>query len=443
MPIQDVVDALPTWGERGRVVTPYHNYYRGKQQLRFATADFRKKYGQVVAGVMENICQATVTGFTDEIEIESWDGDALDDALVADLERLSNLVYTEMLRSGDAFVIVAERADGSRLPVYQPADTVVPVVSDDDPTRLERAVKLWVGKDRHGYATVYYADRLERFRTTGVVRQEGARSKVEMPLDPERWAEFDPAGDGESSVEFHNMGAVPVVWFKFDPDDHWGWGNSILANVIPIQDLLNKVTADLAVLAESYSRPLYYVLKMKPADMVVSGSLGQWRSPAQSGPYLGLTPALNPDDPLAKAITNGTPSELGALPPGTVPGQASSAPRFNPTSQQIMAIDGEGPVGQFTPADIEKLITMRADLRQSVSNVTGLPSYVFIPTGGDVPSGESLKVVSRRQAAVVRRATRPTVPLWRGVMELLGLNATPVFRDVNESLVVAESDLTA
>lgn len=418
MPIQHVIDALPTWAERGKVVAPYHDYYRGRQPLRFTTADFRRKYGAIVAGVRENVCVASVTGFVDEIEIESWDGATVTDELAADLERLADLVYTEMFRTGDAFVIVAERADGSALPIYQPADTVVPVVDDDDPTRLSRAVKLWCGSDRHGYATVYYEDHIERYRTISTVRDGRKNARIEMPTDSAKWSEYDPDQTGESAYQPHSFSAVPVIWFKFDPDDHWGYGNSVLSDVLPIQDLINKVTADLAVLAESYSRPLYYVLKMKPDDVVARPS--------------------GPVDPLAGAITNGTPSHLSANPLGTRP-----AP-FSPTRQQIMAIDGEGPVGQFTPADIVKLIDLRADLRQSVSNVTGLPSFVFTPTGGDVPSGESLKVVSRRQAAVIRRATRPTIPLWRGLMELLGCEgATPVFRDVNATVDAASEETPA
>lgn len=405
MPVEHVTSAVPTWVERQTVVKPFHDYYRGNQPLKFATADFKRKYGQIVAGVRENICVASVTGFVDEIEITEWSGGTIDDELVADLERLADLVFTELMRCGDAFIIVAERADGSRLPIYQPANTVVPVVDDDDPTRLQHAVKIWDASDNFGYATVYYGDHLERYRTVKPVRDSNSKSKLSMPTKSDGWVEYDPDGD-DGWFQEHNFGGVPVVWFKFDADDHWGWGNSILSDVTPIQDLLNKVTADLAVLAESYSRPLYYILKMKPSDAL---------------------PASNRSmHPLAGAITNDTPSDLSAR-----PGMSNQAP-FSPTRQQIMAIEGEGPVGQFTPADIAKLIELRADLRQSVSTVTGLPQYIFTPTSGDVPSGESLKVVSRRQAAVIRRATRPTIPLWRGVMELLGHpGVTPVFREVN------------
>ncbi|WP_404465225.1 phage portal protein [Micrococcus antarcticus] len=402
MPVSDVTAAVPAWDAERKRCAPLYDYYRGKQRLRFATDDFRRKYGSMVADLRENICVPAVTGFVDEIQIESWSGGAVDRSLADEMDRLSDLVFTELFRTGNAYVIVSERADGSRLAVYQPSDSVVPVVDAEDPTVLAHAVKVWVDARRFGRALVLYTDRVERYVTSSeVVAARG--SVVRMPTDESGW--FADGDEADPHVEAHDFGAVPVVWFKRDPDDMWGAGHSILSDVLPLQDLLNKSLADAAILAEAYSRPLYYILKMA-AQAAVPTLPGQ-------------------TNPLAGAVTNGPDLPVSRRPP------------FDATRQQILAVDGEGPVGKFEPSDLSKLVEMRADVRQSVSNVTGLPSFHFIPTGGDVPSGESLKVISRRQAAVVRRATLPSVPVWRGLMQLLGFDATPVFRDVNAAVTPA------
>lgn len=382
--LQDIVTAARQWQVRQRELKPLYDAYVGKRPVAFMTEDFQRKFSALVHGAGLNVCRPVVDAFTDDLTIRGWDGDTLTTEQVEQLSALSKLVTREKFRTGDAFAIAAQTETGIRV-WFQPAGSIIPTVDAERPDRLRHAVKFWLDERGFGCASLYTASTIERYQTREKLVTENESNTFSMPFAPADWLQIDEIA--------HGFDCVPVLWWKQTPDDHVGYGRSIITDLLPVQDRVNRHVADILIVSEAYSRPLYWVVGMQ-ADAPVA-------------------PAPNP---LAGVPTNGlTPDPSG----GT----------FNPTRQQILAIDGQGPVGQFTPADIEKLVTAKTDAVTDASMVSGLPPFYF-QLSGDVPSGESLKVLSARRAAVVSGSIESDTPVWRGLASLLGLSATPVFAPV-------------
>lgn len=373
MPIGDVVSAVNTHSKRASVYRTYRSYYDGVHELRFATAGFVAKHGKLFDSLRENLCPTVVTATTDRLSIETW-GSA-DADLIADehgLSRLEHAVNTEMVRCGDAYTLTWPGRDGKPMARYHRADRIIPHVDPMAPDRLDWAAKIWVlGEHPHAYArvNVYYADRVERW----IMREPLTGRR--LPDKPSAWTPHRDDDGGE--VIGHTMGVVPVCWFKREADEAESFGVSALADVIPLQDALNKGLADILVLSETYARPFWYLLN--------------YQQPSQN-PYLQY-------------------QEIASKQQG----------QWDPAKQQIFTHDGPGPFGQLEPPDLAPLLEKQQAIKNSIAAVAGVPQYYLSQLTGQVPSGESLRVLSSRLLAGVSRIQAATTPVWRGQAQLLGI----------------------
>lgn len=379
---QLIPEIITTWRKRLPGYTQQRHYFDGNHQLRFATPDFEAKYGRQVRALRENLCEGAVTAFTDRLSVASW-GDAAAAALgsTEGLTRLLGYVHDEAFRCGDAYVLVWPGTDGKPNPHYHRADQIVPHVDPDDPSVLDWAAKVWVDGKRYGRINVYDRDVVERYRT-GSPLVEG-HSSSDVPERADAWVPMDL--DDEGDVIRHTFGAVPVLWWKQGADSADGYGKSILSNVIPLQDALNKSVANLVVTEESYARPFRYLLNFKPESNNPFTAAGEYMQA------------------MASAATTAVKR------------------KFDPTRSQIFTHDGPGPFGQLDPADLLQLVKVQDAYAVKVGRVVGIPPYYLTQTSGDVPSGQSLRVLTARLTARVRRFQRDSGPVLRGLAQLLGI----------------------
>ena len=373
---------VTTWSKRLPAYTEQRNYYNGDHQLRFATPDFETKYGKQVRALRENLCEGAVTAFTDKLGVASWGDQAAVDVSTAEgLTRLLGYVHDEAFRCGDAYTIVWDSPDGTPKAHYHRADQIVPHVDPDNPNVLDWAAKLWVDEDRFGRINVYDAQLVERWRThTPLVVGHTA---ADMPDQARSWVPMDLDDDGP--IIRHGFGAVPVLWWKQGADDTTGYGKSILTNVIPLQDALNKSVANLVVTEESYARPFRYLLNFKPES---------------SNPFIAAGEYMQ----AAASVV-----------------AATARRKFDPRRQQIFTHDGPGPFGQLDPADLLQLVKVQDAYAVKVGRVAGIPPYYLTQTSGDVPSGQALRVLTARLTARVLRFQRDSTPVLRGLAQLLGI----------------------
>ena len=398
MTIKHVSYAISEWKKRAPLYQLYRDYYDGNHALKFASKYFQREYGDLVKQLRENLCPTVVNAFTDRLAISSWtgsddDADVLGESVEQGLSRLLNMVNREAFRCGDAYALVWDGGDGTPKPRFHRADQIVPHVDPIDPDRLDWAAKVWIDPDTgRGRVNVYYADRVEQYATRNQLQTEGVQAKfTDFPDSDSAWLPW--ADDDGPEVIPHEYGAVPVLWFRRDADENAGYGRSILADVIPLQDALNKSVADLVVLSERYSRPFWYLLNHQP-------------------PQPRLDPATGkPEDPTIRLNQR----------------------RFNPNEQTIFTTDGPGPFGQLDPPDMTRLLQIQDGYALKIARVVGIPAYYLTQTSGDVPSGESLRVLSSRLTAGVVDFQQDTTPVWRGLMQLLGFDdAQPVWAPAAE-----------
>ena len=368
--MRDQLEALADWRD---VLAPrinmFRRYHDGDHLAPFASQLFLQRYRWLIRQSRENLLPAAVSGFTDLLVIEDWTGD-LDADQRGRLNRLASFVHREAFITGDAYSVTWRNPQGEPRAIFKRADQVIPHVSEDDPDVLDWAMTPWIDRDGLARVNVYYPDRMERWCSRLPVVDKAKNKLRDFPVDQIAWQPYTDT-DGRDHLP-HDFGAVPVVWWKRQPDDQWSHGSSILEQAIPAQDELNHIKATGNAAVERIAAPIRYALADKP-------------------------------------------------PPG---GKVD----FDPTREDILGLTATS-AGQFPGPDADALVALRADARQSLANIVGVPPYVFSQQSGDVPSGESLRMLNARRTAIVKAFGADSIPCWRGQLELLGLVGEPKYAD--------------
>ena len=356
----------------------HRDYHDGKHRFSFASPKFRARYGWVLRASRENLCPAVVSAHVDRLTVESW-GDNADEAAQEGMTRLARLVHTEAHVTGDAFTLTWYRPGTTDpMPVFHRAHQIVPFINDEQPDQLDAAAKVWI--DAEGYARInlYDAEKLTRWRSTSKASVLTFAERTNPPTLPDSASAWQPHDTRDAKhEEGHAFRAVPVCWWKRGAPSQFDRGVSILRDVISPQDRLNKVIADAVVSAERIALPVRYILNVAEEQ---------------------LRARLNPSTGLME-------------PP---------RPPFDEAVNSLLMHSAGGPAGQFEGPDAQHLMLMKNDLESEVARITGVPSYYLAQTSGDVPSGESLRVVTSRLLSAVTSFQRDANPVWKGQLELLG-----------------------
>ncbi len=383
-------DDLADWRDKlAPRIRQFRRYHDGEHLSPFASQLFLHRYKWLIRQSRENLMPACVSGFTDLLVIEDWTADMEAD-MRGRMSRLASFVHREAFIAGDAYSLTWKNPKGEKRAIFKRADQIIPHVSEDDPDTLDWALEPWI--DKHGFArlSVYRDTVMERWISRLPVIDDGRNKLRDFPIDQIAWKPLDDDEYGGHLVK-HDFGAVPVVWWKRQPDDQWSHGRSVLEQAIPAQDELNHLKSVSNAAVERIAQPIRYALADKP-------------------------------------------------PPG---GKVD----FDPSREDILGLTATS-AGQFPGPDGGSLVDLQANARQALANVVGIPPYVFSHSSGDVPSGESLRVLNARRTAVVKAFAADSIPCWRGQLELLGLEGEPVFADPSmltdmeaAALAAAEKDL--
>lgn len=388
MPVADVVTAIEQHMERREDIILARDYDEGRHRYTFASATFLRKYKWVIENSRENLCPAVIRAFSDGVSIAGWTGAGMDEATetfhdrALGLVKVQNLVNRETFRTGDAYALVWPNAREEDRVWYHRADQAVPMADPDDPSRLLWVAKLWTSRG-HGRVNVYYADRVERWITASPVLVDAAKHLPQWPTDPTAWQPFTYDDEGETLANPYER--VPWAWWTYDATEQGGHGRSILRDVIPLQDALNKSVADLIVAEEAISNPLRAILNYE-----------------------------------AKQKINPRSGEV-----------EEERIEFDETRNRLLGIPGEGPLVQLDAVDPSGLLQVQDAFALKIARTLGIPAYYFTEMSGDVPSGESLRVLSARRTAALRDFQQDATGPWQDIMGLLGIEETePVWSDV-------------
>jgi hypothetical protein len=345
MATRDLTIAFEAVKAKQSKYTALFDYYHGQQPVAY----LHKRVERMFQGVLDqrfsaNWCAVVVDAMLDRLKLlgvqgPEEDGDAAEAGetppWLEAFEALWNynqmpieamLTHETASICGEAAVIVWPlREDGSELDVpavyYNDPRMIHVQYRNDRPREVAWAAKFYTDEDEKVFATFYYPDRLEYYATGK--RWTGTTQASSFQPDPTR----PPAANPYSP-------RIPVFHFR----THARRVVSDLASVIPLQNAINKLLADMMVGAEFGAFPQRWIIS----------NLDQ----------LDLTRLPN------------SPGHNWALPSGTPE-------------------DGQTQVGQFSAYDLQNYLAPITHLIDEVGAVTRTPRHYFLHEDGAFPSGEA------------------------------------------------------
>lgn len=279
-------------------------------------------------------------------------------------------VHREMLTAADAYVIVEKHPETGEVCLWpQRAGDVRVHYDDERPGEITVAAKKWRLHDGRARLNLYFPDRIETY----VSRHKEAVAGAVRPEAFERFVDADGAWP-----RYPGAPGIPV--FHFANGGRTGeLGTSILADVVPIQDKINKAVH----------------------DMMVAGEYGAFRQRW----VVGVSPLTDPTTGLPVVGVDGMPISPFRSGPGEVwtigPGEAGQTPaRF----------------GDFAETNIGQYIDQKKDLRVDLGIISGTPLRYLTPDSGTAPSGEALKTEDAPLIAATEDRQAAAGQVWADVV---------------------------
>jgi hypothetical protein len=364
----DIKLAIELIAGRKTALKEFYDYYDGRHQINFASEKFKNKFGKRLQRLRENLCRTVVKAPTSRLEIigfasqtEAIDKKAWEIWKRNNMPLNSSKVHREALKTGDAFCIVWPDPSG-RPRIHVQTSANVCVWRSTETGQIEKAAKLWLGSDKRHYLTIYYPDRIEKY----ITKPAGKADQTASVADPKS---FEPRQvEGEKWPLQNPYGRVPVFQFTFDEETD-DCSNSILKDVIPLNDALNKSLSDIFVAQE------FNAIRQRWATGIQF----------EKDPETGKT--INPFDYDSQLWDGGEgPSRAGG----------GAEPKF----------------GEFTDAELEQMLKVKQECVRDIALVSGVPPSYFNLETSDFPSGEALRKIEARFTAIVQDSQRSFGETW-------------------------------
>jgi len=373
----------------------YVDYYFGRHRnVLDDRDDVKARVARLCRRLRDNLCRRVVHALADRLIITGFSADTDQEN-----EYLSNLwkrlrletlvasVHRRAVRDGDAYVIVWPDETGNARLYAQDSWSIAVRYADGYNNVPIEAVKAW-----NTYAvdnttpifrlTRYLPDRVERYWLEGWMDNASLDTGALQPF----------TGDGESVVA-NPFGRVPVFRFANSLEINV-FAQSELADVIPLQDLLNKTALDLAVAAE------------------YQGFQQRW-----------VTGVDLPVDP-----------ETGRV---IQPVEAAASKIWWFANENVR-------LGEFSTADLGQLITMMDNIRLEIARASDTPTHLLLLQTGSFPSGEALKTAEAPLLSKIKNRQSVWGDAWEDAISFVslvdGVNIDPASITVNWSDTTPHSD---
>jgi len=347
----------------------YADYLTGKQRLAFASDSFRSAFGMLFRAFAYNRCAAVVDAAADRLQIDGWEteGDQ-EDAIEKDAQAIwranrmsgrQSEVHQQAFSTGDGYLIVwPDPVTGEPVIAPNKAHSTTVVYDDDNPGAKLMALKLWQldwGLDAKRWRlTVYEQDRITRLISVG--------KSSNAPTRLDQFAFYEDAAGNPPEAD-NPFGRVPVFHLA-NAAETGAFGRSELADVIPLQDGLNKSLADMMVTGEFHSFPQRWAVGIEP-------------------------------------VVDESGQEVQAFQPGT---------------DRLWVVGSElAKFGQFNPADIVQFIAAQDSWDLKIARVSRTPVY-WLAQVGAFPSGEALKTAEGPFVAKMRNRLNTFGSPWSDAM---------------------------
>lgn len=272
----DVAWAIKDLKDRAPALKRRRDYYEGRHLPVVPPANtLSPLVHAILEDLTDNLCEDVVDEPVSRLAITAWSvqgdgGDAVAKAAQDKWEQNRGplrepATYRDMTGLGDAFTIVDKprTQDGTALPsgwqVVAP-EQIACRYWEDRPDLLEVAAKVW-RQGKRWRLNLYYGPehpggaRLERYASRGTSTDGSLpEARAFLPLTGNDLPRDSVTG--EPDLGGRDWDRIPV--FHYPMGEVGRYGKSILTNVIPLQDLLNKAIADLVVNMEDTALPQRY-----------------------------------------------------------------------------------------------------------------------------------------------------------------------------------------
>jgi hypothetical protein len=394
--------------ERQAALILREQYYLGEHRLAFASSKFRETFGKLFTALAVNYCLLVVDAERERLHVEGFRMGADDDTADKDAWRIwqrnkldarSSVAHAEALAKGTAYVLVWANPRDPSTPLIRVQDARKVFVELDDGEEESRlaGIKRWLDVDGHEMCTIYLPEATYKYRSREKVQPGWAQTRTK-----DHWERRNV--QGEEWPLTNPIGVVPIVPLLNNPllsND----GRSELDAVIPIQDAINKLVADMIVASEFVAFPQRYATGIEvPVD-----AEGREVEPFKAG------------------VSRLWMADMGVDSMG------------NPVKPEF---------GQFPQASLEPYVSAIELLVQAQASITKTPAHYLLGQSGNFPSGESLKATETGLVAKARGAMRYFGDSWEESMRLAyrwmgdmeraeAMDAETIWRDP-ESRVLSE-----
>ncbi len=335
----------------------YYRYYDGQQPLVYSSEKLREIFSGLNARFTENWCGVVVDSVLDRMQLRdvSVPNDDATTELLRTLREQTGLVddeysvHEDVAITGEAFVLVWPNEAGGIDAYHNDARLCHAEYDAANPRRLAWAAKWWPESDGVRL-TMYYPDRFEYYVTKrGYKQGETPDAKA-----------FEPYG--EEPVAQNDYGVIPMFHFRSNKRGP----KSQLANVLPVQDMVNKLISDCLVAAEFGAFPQRYVISQA-----------------------GIVNLQNNPNAIWDLVASDKDSQ--------------------PTT-----------AGQFPATDLNNYLVAINRFTQTIGIISSTPRHYFYSQGGD-PSGEALIAMEAPLNHKVERLQSVLEPTWRDLYAFMTL----------------------
>ena len=356
--------------DRTEATKIYDEYYEGEHKLAFATSKFRKTFGDLFSEFADNWCGLVVDAPEERLNVEGFRFGVDDDRLQGDtkawemwqrnqLDAFSQQGHLEALIWSNASVMVWQQDDQAKITVEHPSQVIVAHESGSV-SRRSAALKAWTD-DFTGdlFVNLYLPDVIWKWRRpASTTKLSGAGEFVERD---------------DSQLE-NPLGVVPIVPLVNKPR-LLRPGQSEIRAVVPMQDAVNKLVA----------------------DMMIASEFQSFRQRWATGIEI---PVMYDDD--------GKP----------LPADQQEAAVWKHAIDRLWySEDPETTYGEFDVTDLKSFVTGIEMLVQHIASQSKTPPHYFY-LSGQFPSGESIKSAETGLVAKVLRKQRFFGEGWEEVMRL-------------------------
>lgn len=375
--------------ERRPVFEKAHDYYDGAHPLAFAGEKFLEAFGGLFSAFADNWCGVVVDAVDERLSVQGfrigkaatadqtakriWETNDLD--LQAGMGHVDGLI-------GGAFYVTVWPGAGDKVPEITVESAATTIVECHPKIRRRRtaALRTWLADDGFEHAELFMPEGCYLFRSatkrTSGITSANSRWVIEDQIDEAS----DLDSSGMMASPFASTETIPVVEFMNRPRLHisrrakWA-AHSEIAAVIPIQDAVNKLLADLLVASEFAAYP----------QRNISG--------------------YTPDDELGE---DGKPT-----------GRIIQPTFLSGPGKVWWLEDPDARFGQFDAADLSSLVKAIDLTVGHIASISATPPHYLNP-GADRLSGESIKSAESGLVAKCYRKQRTWGAGWEEVVRLAG-----------------------